>query len=234
MRKTMRRVVQVGMGWLVVGGILAVMAAPAAAHVTVTPSVTSAGSYTVLTFSVPHGCDGAPTTKIAIKIPEGINAVTPTVNPGWTVEKVLADLNPPVKDSHGNEITKRVDQILYTAKTPLPGDIRDTLELSLQLPKKPGETLAFPTVQTCAPGETAWAQVAAEGAEEPEHPAPAFKLTKSAGDGHSDEATKEPELAETSNTNGGSTGAVSWIALVIAALGLIAGGFALVRTRKSS
>ncbi len=120
------------------------MAAPAAAHVTVTPSVTSAGSYTVLTFSVPHGCDGSPTTKIAIKIADGINSVTPTVNPGWTVEKVMADLNPPVKDSHGNEITKRVDQVIYTAKTPLPADMRDTLELSLQLPDKPGETLRLP------------------------------------------------------------------------------------------
>jgi len=31
-------------------------AVPASAHVTVSPSVTSAGSFTVLTFSVPHKC----------------------------------------------------------------------------------------------------------------------------------------------------------------------------------
>ena len=47
------------------------LAAPASAHVTVTPSDTAAGAYVVLTFSVPHGCDGSPTTGITIQMPGG-------------------------------------------------------------------------------------------------------------------------------------------------------------------
>ena len=135
-------------------GLVALSAGSASAHVTVTPDTTAAGGYAVLTFSVPHGCEGSPTTKIAIAMPDDVPQVTPTVNPGWTVEKVQEKLDPPVKDAHGNEVTERVSQVVYTARTPLPDGYRDTLALSLQLPEKEGETLTFPIVQTCAKGST--------------------------------------------------------------------------------
>ena len=50
-------------------------AAAAQAHVTVNADTAEAGAYSVLTVSVPHGCDGSATTKVAIQIPDGINAV---------------------------------------------------------------------------------------------------------------------------------------------------------------
>src|SRR5699024_6135958 len=62
-----------GAAALVVAG-----AVDASAHVSFTDSVGTAGAYEVLTLSVPHGCDTAPTTEVSIQIPEGINAVTPT------------------------------------------------------------------------------------------------------------------------------------------------------------
>ena len=67
-------------------GVALALAAPlaASAHVSVTPSDTAAGSYTVLSFAVGHGCDGSPTTKLSFDIPEEIVAVTPTVSPNWT------------------------------------------------------------------------------------------------------------------------------------------------------
>jgi hypothetical protein len=37
---------------------------------------------------------------VAIQIPKEINGVTQTVNPGWTVEKVMGELKPAIKDSH--------------------------------------------------------------------------------------------------------------------------------------
>ena len=61
-------------------------ATSASAHVTVDPSTTAAGSYTVLTIAVPHGCEESSTTKVAIKIPEPILSVTPTRDPFWDVE----------------------------------------------------------------------------------------------------------------------------------------------------
>ena len=65
------------------------LAAPASAHVTITPEATAAGSFTVVTVSVPHGCEGSPTTKVAIQIPEDILAVTPTRNPYYDVAKKI-------------------------------------------------------------------------------------------------------------------------------------------------
>ena len=112
---------------------------------------------------MPHGCDGSATTKVAIKVPDQVNAVTPTVNPNWDVQKVLVPLTPPVTDSHGNQITERVDQVVYTAKTPLPADLRDALVLSLQIPDVAGQTLTFPVVQTCEVGETAWIEQQVQG-----------------------------------------------------------------------
>ena len=78
--------------------------------------------------SVPHGCDGSATTKVAIQIPEDILAVTPTRNPYYDVAKKIEKLAEPVTDAHGNEVTERVASVEYTAKTPLPDGERDAFE----------------------------------------------------------------------------------------------------------
>ena len=66
--------------------VTVIAAAPAQAHVSGTPSDASAGAFTVLTMSVPHGCDGSPTTKVEIQMPESVLSVTPTRNPFYDVE----------------------------------------------------------------------------------------------------------------------------------------------------
>jgi uncharacterized protein YcnI len=160
--------------------IAAAAAAPASAHVTITPSDTTAGAYTVLTVSVGHGCEGSPTTRLAIEMPEEILAVTPTLLPGWQVDKKMVDLDQPLEDAHGNSVTERVDQVVYTADEPLADGYRAAMELSLQLPDAAGETLTFPVVQSCAQGETGWTETAAEG-EDPEaleRPAPTVTITE--------------------------------------------------------
>lgn len=166
-------------------------AAAAQAHVTVNADTAEAGAYSVLTVSVPHGCDGSATTKVAIQIPDGINAVTPTRNSFYTVEKTMEQLEMPITDSHGNEVTERVAEVVYTASTPLPADQRDVFELSLQLPEDAaGETLYFPTVQTCEQGESAWVQIPADGQDphELELPSPAVEVLAASETGHGDEA----------------------------------------------
>ena len=99
--------------------------------------------------SVPHGCDGSATTKVAISMPEEIPQVTATRNPYWDLEVRSEPLAEPIEDAHGNEITEREAVVVYTAKEPLPDPDRDTFELSVQLPDAVGETFAFPIVQTC-------------------------------------------------------------------------------------
>jgi periplasmic copper chaperone A len=159
-----------------------VSAAPAAAHVTVTPSTTRAGAPAVLQFAVGHGCDGSPTTAVTIRIPEEITAVTPTRHPLWDVEEEVVPVDPPVVDAHGTRLTERVASVTFRAHEPLPEGQRDVLEIALSLPPDAGTTLAFPTIQTCEEGETAWIEVAAGGqdAADLDLPAPAFVVTAGA------------------------------------------------------
>ena len=217
---------------------VALTAGPAAAHVSGTPSETAAGSFTVLTMSVPHGCDGSPTTKIEIEIPESVLSVTPTRNAFYDVEANIQKLDEPVTDAHGNEVTERTASITYTSNDPLPEGQRDTMELTFQVPDAAGETLAFPTVQTCEKGKTAWVEVPSDGQdeEELEFPAPAFEITEaSAEDTHGEEAaeaTTESTSDETQEPSSGDSDALGWAGLILGALGLLAGGAALARSRK--
>jgi len=208
---------------LVVGG-----AGAASAHVSVTPSSTAAGSYSVLTFSVGHGCGTSPTTRLAVRLPEQIIAVTPTVNPNWTIEKRTEKLESAVEGAHGDEATERVAEVVYTARTPLPDGLRDTISLQMPLPDKAGEKLVFPVIQTCEDGETAWTQTYEKGQDEPESPAPFIETTESTGDGHG-HGTADSDEAEESGTG---SDALGWAGVVLGALGLLAGGFALGRTRR--
>jgi uncharacterized protein YcnI len=227
------------------------LAAPAAAHVTATPSTAAAGAYTVVTFSVGHGCEGSPTTRIEIQVPESVLAVTPTRNPYYEVEKTMVDLDEPVADAHGNEVTERVGSIVYTADTPLPEGQRDTFELSFQLPDAEGEMLTFPTVQTCQEGETGWVEVPAEGqdADELDSPAPGFEILPAGDDAHgagggAEEAEESAEQASADGDDAGGpaeaaapeagSSALGWAGLVAGLLGLAAGAAALARTRTSA
>lgn len=226
------------------------LATPASAHVTATPSTAAAGSYTVVTFSVGHGCEGSPTTKLEIQVPESVLSVTPSRNPFYDVEKTIEQLDEPVADAHGNEVTERTASIVYTATTPLPDGERDAFELSFQLPDAEGEMLTFPTVQTCQTGETGWVEVPAEGqdADELESPAPAFEIVAAEGGGHGDDAAAEPAADEAETTDDGETTetteaaadagdsspALGWAGLVAGLLGLAAGGLALAWSRSRS
>ncbi len=218
-------------------GLVVLSAGASSAHVTVTPSTTAAGSYSVLTFSVGHGCDGSSTTSVTIQMPEDIITVTPTRNSNWTVSKDMEKLASPVDDGHGGKYTERVKNVVYTAKTPLADGYRDTFELSLQLPETPDETLIFPTVQKCEKGENAWIQTAAEGEDEPESPAPLFKVTASEGGGHgsaADDGDGDHTDATAAESDSSSSDALGWTGIGVGALGLIVGGSALARTRKTS
>lgn len=214
------------------GVLLTASAAIASAHVTISPTTGRAGAYTVLTVSVPHGCDGSATTRVAIKLPEDIVTVTPTRNPYWTVAVARQKLAQPVTDAHGNTITERDDTVTYTARTPLPDKQRDTFELSLKLPDQAGETLAFPVVQTCEKGRTGWTEVAANGqdADNLEHPAPTLTLTAGDGDGDGHGAPA-PNPAPAAAAAGPELGI--W-GLGAGLLGLAAGVTALVQLRRRS
>ena len=211
------------------------LVSPASAHVSASVTDASAGAFTVLTLSVPHGCEDSPTTRIEVQVPDSVFSVTPTRNPLYDLEATIEQLDEPVTDAHGNEITERTSTIVYTARTPLPDGQRDTFELSFQVPDAEGEVLAFPTIQTCEKGETAWTQVPSDGQDEDEleNPAPSFTITPASGGGHhADEEEGTTDEPDDEDTDGSS--ALGWVGLVAGLLGLAAGGLALARTRTTS
>ncbi|MGB3376362.1 MAG: YcnI family protein [Microbacterium sp.] len=231
----------VGGSALALAAVVTLGSAPAAsAHVAIAESEVSAGSHAVLTFSVPHGCEGSPTTRVAIRIPDGINDVTPTRSSFYTVEKVMEELPDPITDSHGSEITQRVDQVVYEATTPLPADQRDAFELSLQIPEDAaGTTLYFPTVQTCEEGETAWVQLPESGADahDLDAPAPSVDVIAAGSTAASDAATdaaaasgsESASVVATTPVSGDDQAPLAITALIVGALGLLTGLLALFR-----
>lgn len=228
------------------GGTAALMlagATVASAHVGVTPDKTDANSYALLTFGIPHGCDDSGTTKVTITLPEELNDAQPTVNPNWTVEKVVEQLPEPKKLADGATITKRTSQIVYTAKAPLKPELRDALVLSVKLPDAAGKTLHFPTLQNCEQGQTDWSEIAKDG-QDPhslEAPAPSLTVTAAAVDGHGSHSPTSTAAAGTADTAQASSVASvsddgaqarSWAGLVAGFGGLALGGAALIRGRK--
>ncbi|MCT9625743.1 YcnI family protein [Pseudarthrobacter equi] len=208
-------------------------AGAASAHVGVTPDKTSANSYALLTFAIPHGCEESATTKVAITLPAELNDAQPTVNPNWTAEKVTEQLAEPKKLADGSSITKRTSQIVYTAKTPLAHELRDTLVLSVKLPDAAGTTLNFPTLQTCESGQTDWSEIAKDG-QDPHSlkaPAPSITITEAAAyDGHGATAAAATHTEQAASVTDSGADARSWAGLGAGVAGLVLGGLALLRS----
>jgi uncharacterized protein YcnI len=241
---------QVAVGGLILAGAAVVGSGVASAHVTVQEDSVAAGEFAVVTIAVPHGCEESPTTQVRIQMPETIPGVTPTINAGWDVEKVMETLAEPIQGEHG-EITERVSEVVYTAKTPLPDGYRDTFALSIKVPDDASGLMFFPTVQICEVGESGWIEIPADGQDpfELEKPSPFVNVVASTDsadaatggdtvtDGDSaDEATTDivvDEVAAESASDDDGTDGLAIAALVVGLLGLGTGAVAIVRTRKA-
>jgi uncharacterized protein YcnI len=127
----------------------------ASAHIEPDPPAIEAGQPATVGFNVEHGCSGSNTTKLEIKIPDGISDAKPVDKPGWTA----AVSGQTLTFSGGN----------------LDAATADTFSVSFTAPAAPG-AITFPIVQTCVVGDLAWLDASAPGAE-PEHPAPVVKVT---------------------------------------------------------
>lgn len=194
-----------------------------------------AGSTGTVGFKIEHGCDGSPTTDLKFEIPDGVTGVAPVDKNGWTASVV------------GNTVEFKGG--------PLGADQEDHFDITLTAPTQAGD-IHFPVIQTCEQGELAWIEIAAEGAAEPEHPAPTLKVTE--GPPTSADLMPEAEVEDaTAETTAGSTDTTPLIAplvttatttaaddssntgtivvvVVVAAVVLIGGGVALTRRRNAT
>lgn len=134
---------------------LAAWAVPASAHLDPSPAEIEGGKTTTVTFTVPHGCDGSPTTKVVLQLADGVTNAQAGQVDGWQ------------GSVQGKEVT-------WTGG-PLADDQQLGFPVTMTLPAKEGY-IRFPTVQSCVKGETHWIEVQ-QGDEEPQFPAPVILLT---------------------------------------------------------
>lgn len=160
----------------------------AMAHVSLETKQAPVGASYKAVFSVPHGCDGSPTTEVRIDIPEGVIAVKPMPKPGWTLSLKKGDYARSYAFYHGAAKNAGVKQVTWSGGE-LPDEFFDQFVLSSfvagELP--PDTKLTFPVTQKCANGEElAWTQVPDEGqdAHSLEHPAPQLMLIAGESDDH--------------------------------------------------
>lgn len=204
---------------LVTGGI-------ASAHVDPDPLAMEAGTTGTVAFTITHGCEGSPTTGVALQIPDGVTGVATVEKDGWTATVT------------GNTVE-------FTGGS-LAADVEDHFEITLTAPTAAGE-IRFPAIQTCEQGELAWIEVAEEGAAEPEHPAPTLKITagpptaedlaaheEEEGDTHEEEGdTHEALVTQAPDDDSSNTGTVV-IVVVTAAIVLVGGGVLLARRKNAA
>jgi uncharacterized protein YcnI len=221
-------------------GVLAVPAV-AQAHVTLQPKTAAAGAYVVEDVRVPNETDDAVTTKVAVQFPEGFASASYQAIPGWSVKVVKEKLATPVKTDDG-EITEGVKSITWTATSKAdgiaPGQFLD-FPLSVQIPGKAGDTLTFKALQTYSDGTVArWI-----GAPDADKPAPQVQVTAAAEDHHATAApaaggtattenTSAPAAATSDSTGDSDSNTLAIIALIVGALGLVAGGAGLMSARR--
>ena len=162
---------------------LAVVAAGAAqAHITLEASAASVAATHKVVLRVPHGCEGAATTRVRVRIPEGVIAVKPMPKPGWTLETVTGAYAHPYVD-HGTEITEGVTEVIWTGE--LPDTFYDEFVFRAMLTDSlsPGTELYFPLVQECGAKADRWIEIPAAGQDPDslEYPAPGLELLPAGG-----------------------------------------------------
>lgn len=232
-----RRRARMTIGGITLGAAL-VLAAPlaASAHVHVDPAEASANASSRLSFSFSHGCDGSPTTALAVQIPDGVDGVTPVLDGAWTIDREVGDDGIPTL-------------VTYTAATPVEDGVSASVSMDVIFGSSVAETdVAFPVLQTCATGETDWAQIAEDGQDphDLEAPAPVVAVGAVAetdgdghgsGDGHASEAPHDSD-SDGEGTHAEASGADSgdpvarWLAGGALVAALAALGVTLLRRRS--
>jgi len=157
---------------------LLAVAGPALAHTTLEAQQASIASTYKAVLRVGHGCEGAPTLKLRVRIPEGVVNVKPMPKPGWDLETVKGSYGK-AYDYHGSALSEGVREIVWTGK--LPDEHYDEFVFRAYLTDslKPDTMLYIPVVQECEGGKAdRWIEIPAEGksVDGYEHPAPGLKL----------------------------------------------------------
>ncbi|SFK80380.1 DUF1775 domain-containing protein [Methylorubrum salsuginis] len=125
-----------------------------------------------------HGCDGKPTTRVSVTIPEGVTGAKPMPKPGWTLATTRSAYAKAYPSFHGT-VSEGVTTITWSGGS-LPDDQVDEFTFLARVSDDfaPGATIYFPVEQDCTEGGYRWSEVPAqgEGARALKTPAPAVRI----------------------------------------------------------
>jgi uncharacterized protein YcnI len=140
------------------------IALPAAAHVTVAPASAPAGAYVRLAFAMTHGCQGAATTEVVLRIPhEQLLNARPMPKAGWTLDIERRPLARPY-ELHGRRVADSVAEIRWRGG-PLPNAHYDEFVIAAKLADDASGALPIEVLQLCERGRNDW--VGPPGSEAP-------------------------------------------------------------------
>jgi uncharacterized protein YcnI len=153
------------------------IAAPAQAHVTVTPAAVAAGSTATLTFRCPNERTAATTTELTVQMPEDFPFANVEVQPvpGWHAAITMRTLATPLAGPHG-PITRAVDTIAWTGGAIAPGAAQTFVIRAGPMPRD-GTALPFKAIQQYSNGEVVrWIELQNPGDAAPANPAPVVRV----------------------------------------------------------
>jgi uncharacterized protein YcnI len=176
----------------------------ASAHVTVTPAEVPISSFQTFTVSVPNE-KTVGTIALRLEVPAGLERVTPTVKPGWTISTK--------KDANGV-----VTEISWTGGR-IPAERRDEFTFSAKVPAEESK-IAWKAHQSYADGTiVAWTMDPNMAHEDDFSTSGPYSVTKVINDLGSAPGYSNLRASELAS-------------FVLAAVALVVAGLALARTRK--
>lgn len=162
--------------------ITAVLLAQAAsAHVSfIDPKPLVEGKSFKATFAIPHGCEGTPTTKVKIQIPEGIIGVKPMLKPEWVI---TTETQPYAKtyQQYGKTVTQGVTTVIWEGILPDQNYDEFTITGYFADNANDGDEIYFPVIQNCEIGEYLWTDTSGHqhhGHDSKELNAPSLKVSQ--------------------------------------------------------
>jgi uncharacterized protein len=221
--------------------------ASAQAHISLHPTTIPAGAFATLDVRVPGEQEGAYVQKVDVLFPAGFTGVDYENVPGWTAKVIETKLATPIKEDR-ETIDTEVSQIIWSWAGPL-GKVNNgqfiNLPLSLAIPESAaGKALEFRTIQTYSNGQIVhWIDPSLVA----EHPSPRINVTAKGGviqDIASDEAGPTAGATSASRSaaaaqspamgksGSGASKGLGIAALILGALGLLAGLGALATVRR--
>jgi uncharacterized protein len=218
----------------------------AQAHISLHPNTIPAGAFVTLNVRVPGEQEHAYAYKIDMQVPPGFTEIDTQNVPGWSVKEVVTKPATPIQTDEG-PIDEEVSQVIWTGDRSTLGRLENgafiQFPLSIAMPADlAGQSLAFKTVQYYSNGKVIhWI-----GPPSAEYPAPTINITAKGGvieDVAGGEAGPTPGQTPVGQGNTGSTASagssggasrgLAITALVVGALGLIAGLGGLLMARRA-